>query len=127
MRLSTSSSGKVQEDADSKKLDSKARSIKELSDKALKKKLEEMYPKVFNGPGKLTEEHQIHIKENTTPVIHPPRKIPVGLRDRLKKELDTREKNGAIKRIKESTDWVNSLVLVENQMDLYEYVLIPEI
>ena len=86
-----------------------------------------MYPKIFNGPGKLTEEHHIHIKENTTPVIHPPRKIPVALRDRLKKELDTREKNGAIKRIKVPTDWVNSLVLVENQMDLYEYVLIPEI
>ena len=39
-----SSSGKVQEDADSKKLGAKTRSIKGLSDKALKKKIEEMYP-----------------------------------------------------------------------------------
>ena len=87
-----SSSRKVREDADSKKLEAKTRSIKGLSDKALKEKIEEMYPKIFNGPGKLTEEHHIHTKENATPVIHPPRKIPVALRDRLKKELDTRER-----------------------------------
>ena len=108
-----SSSRKVREDADSKKLEAKTRSMKGLSDKALKKKIEEMYPKIFNGSGKLTEEHHIHIKENAIPVIHPPRKIPVALQDRLKKELDTREENGVIKRIEEPTDWINSLVLVE--------------
>ena len=37
-----SSSGKVQEDADSKKLEAKTRSIKGLNDKALKKKVEEI-------------------------------------------------------------------------------------
>ena len=108
-----SSSGKVQEYADSKKLEAKTRSIKGLSDKALQKKIEEMYPEIFNELGKLTEEHLIHIKENATPVIYPTRKIPVALEDRLKKELDTIERNGVIKRIEEPTDWVNSLVLVE--------------
>ena len=39
-----SSSEKVQKDADSKKLEAKTRSIKGLSDKALKSKIEEMYP-----------------------------------------------------------------------------------
>ena len=43
-----SSSRKVREDADSKKLEAKARSIKGLSNKALKEKIEEMYPKIFN-------------------------------------------------------------------------------
>ena len=70
-----------------------------------------MYPDIFNELGKITEEHHIHIKENATPVIHPPWKIPVALPDRLKKELDTMEWNGVIKRIKEPTDWVNLLVL----------------
>ena len=84
-----SSSEKVQKDADSKNLEAKTGSIKGLSDKALKNKIEEMYPEIFNGLGTLTEEHHIHIKANATPVIHPPRKIPVVLRDRLKKELDT--------------------------------------
>ena len=78
MRLSNGSSGKVQENANSKKLEAKTRSIKGLSSKALTKKIEEMYPKIFNRLGKLTEEHHIHIKENATPVIHPPRKIPVA-------------------------------------------------
>ena len=62
-----------------------------LSNKALKKKIEEMYPDIFNELGKITEEHHIHIKENATPVIHPPRKIQVALPGRLKKELDTME------------------------------------
>ena len=108
-----SSSGKAQEDADSKKLETKTRSIKGHSDKALKKKIEEMYPETFNGLGKLTEEHHIHIKENATPVIHFPRKMPVALQDRLKKESGTMERNGVIKRIVEATDLVNSWVLVE--------------
>ena len=82
-----SSSGKIQKDADSKKLEANARSIKGLSDKALKNKIEEMYPEIFNGLGKLTEEHHIHIKENATPVIDPSGKIPVALRDRLKKRI----------------------------------------
>ena len=73
-----SSSRKVREDADSKKLEAKTRSIKGLSDKALKKKIEEMYPEIFNGLGKFTEEHHIYIKENATPVIHPRRQIPVA-------------------------------------------------
>ena len=114
-----SSSEKVQKDADSKKLEAKTRSIKGLSDKALKKKIEEMYPEIFNGLGKLTEEHHIHIKENATPVIHPPRKIPVALQDRLKKELDTMEKNSVIKRIEVPTDWLIHWCLWKNQMDLY--------
>ena len=72
-----------------------------------------MYPEIFNGLGKLTEEYHLHTNENATPVIHPPRKIPVALRDRLKKELDTMERNGVIKRIEESADMVKSLILVE--------------
>ena len=72
-----------------------------------------MYPEIFNGLGKLTEEHHIHIKENVTPVIHPPGKISVDLLDRLKKDLHTMERHGVIKRIEEIADWVNSLVLVE--------------
>ena len=38
-----------------------------------------MYSEIFNGLGKTTEEHHIHIKEHATRVIHPPRKIPVAL------------------------------------------------
>ena len=45
------------------------RPIKGLGDKTLKKKIEEIYPEIFNGLGKLTEEHDIHIKENAISVI----------------------------------------------------------
>ena len=52
-----------------------------------------MYPEIFNGLGKLTEEHHIHIKENVTPVIHPPGKISVALLDRLKKDYGKKRCN----------------------------------
>ena len=81
---------------------------KEVGKKKTKAEVQNEVKKIRN-----IEEHRIQIKENATPVIHPPRKIPAALRDRLKKELDTMEKNSVIKRIEEPTEWVNSLVLVE--------------
>ena len=81
---------------------------KEVGKKKTKAEVQNEVKKIRN-----IEEHRIQIKENATTVIHPPRKIPAALRDRLKKELDTMEKNSVIKRIEEPTDWVNSLVLVE--------------
>ena len=34
-----------------------------------------MNSEIFNGLGKLTEEHHMHINKNATPVIHPSRKM----------------------------------------------------
>ena len=47
------------------------------------------------------------------PVAHPPRKVPVALRERLREELKDMEKNGVIIRETKPTDWVNSIVIVD--------------
>ena len=43
------------------------------------------YADVFEGIGCLDESYHI---ETVKPVIHPPRRVPVSLKDPLKKELD---------------------------------------
>lgn len=47
------------------------------------------------------------------PIVHPPRKIPIALREKLKTELRRMEKMKVIKRIEEPTQWVNPFVIVE--------------
>ena len=46
------------------------------------------------------------------PVIHPPRKVPVALRDRLKDELDELVGEEILTTVTEPTKWVSSLVLL---------------
>ena len=43
------------------------------------------YSDVFNGIGCLPGKHKIHIDSSVTPVIHPTRRIPVSMRDKVKK------------------------------------------
>lgn len=44
--------------------------------------------------------------------VHPPRKVSVALRDRLKEELDKLVREKVINPVTEPTNWVSSLVLV---------------
>lgn len=47
-----------------------------------------------------------------TPIIHSPRKVPIGLKDDIKSDLDYMEARGMISRVKEGgpTAWMNSPV-----------------
>ena len=45
------------------------------------------YKDVFEGLGSFPGLHKIQLKPEVNPVIHPPRKVPIALRDRLEKEL----------------------------------------
>ena len=46
------------------------------------------YKDVFEGLGSFPGMHKIQLKTDIEPVIHPPRKIPIALRDKLEKELN---------------------------------------
>ena len=72
-----------------------------------------LYPEVFNGVGKLEPAYNIKLTDKVIPVVHPPRKVPASLREKLKNELDDMEKNEIIAKVDEPTEWVNSLVIVE--------------
>ena len=70
------------------------------------------YLNVFKGIGCLPGKHTIHIDSSVTPVIHPPRRIPVSMRDKVKNELSPMVKERIIKQVKKPTSWVNSMVVV---------------
>ncbi|PIK40121.1 hypothetical protein BSL78_23022 [Apostichopus japonicus] len=47
---------------------------------------------VMQGIGCIKQEHHIELNEDGHPCVHPPRKIPLAMRKKLKAELDTMEK-----------------------------------
>ena len=66
----------------------------------------------FRELGCLPEVHHINLKPDVTPIVHPPWRIPYALRDKLRDQLQPMEKLGIMGKVSESTDWVNSLVIV---------------
>ncbi|XP_053305893.1 uncharacterized protein K02A2.6-like [Spea bombifrons] len=70
------------------------------------------YKDVFSGLGKLPIKYKIALKTGATPVIHAPRKVPVALQDKLKKELQRLIKMDVLEQVHEPTEWVHSLVIV---------------
>ena len=71
------------------------------------------YKDVFRELECLKADHRINIDPNATPVIHPPRKIPISLMEKLKAELERMCKLDVIEKFDEPTDWVSSMVIVE--------------
>ena len=71
------------------------------------------YSDVFNGLGCVKGiTHHITLDENAKSVVHPPRRVPVTLRSKVKQELDRMETLGEVERVHEPSDWVNSMVTV---------------
>lgn len=72
------------------------------------------YDDVFDGLGKVKgHQYKINIDFTIPPVVHPPRRVPHALRDKLKNELDRMEGMGVIEKVNYATDWVNSIVVVD--------------
>ena len=88
-------------------------SVEKPSTALTKEVVIEEYSTVFKGFGNLDGEVSIQLKENAVPKIHPPRRVPYALKDKVKEELDKMEKLGVIEKVTEPTDWVNSLVIAE--------------
>lgn len=82
------------------------------------------YSDVFQGVGTIKGvAYKIDIDDNVSPVVHPPRQIPVAKRPKVKEELDRLEKLHIIEKV--SSDWVNSLVVVYKG-DKVRIVLLPK-
>lgn len=74
---------------------------------------------VFVGIGCLKGEYSIVLKDNFSPKIHAPRKVPFALQPKLKSKLNNLEKLGIVEKVNHPTDWVNSLTIVhKNDGDL---------
>ena len=53
------------------------------------------------------------MKEDSTPTVHPPRRLPHAIKDELKKELNKMEENNIVEKVTSPTHWVNSLVVIQ--------------
>jgi len=69
------------------------------------RKIYEQYSDLF--------QHTIKVDSSVSPVVHPPRKVPVSLKEKIKEELDRVEKAEVVVKQKEHTDWVKGMVAVE--------------
>lgn len=83
------------------------------SDKITKQTVLREFKDLFTGIGSMPGKCRIHLKPDAIPVIHPPRKTPIALHDKVKQELERMESIGVICKVTEPTEWVNSMVVVE--------------
>ena len=71
------------------------------------------YQDVFQGLGRLKDSYSIEIDESVRPVVHAPRRVPVPVREKVRKKLDELECDGVLTPVTEATDWVSSMVIVQ--------------
>ena len=67
---------------------------------------------VDNGIGRLEGDYHLVVDKSIPPVVHPPRKVPIGMKAQLKGEFDRLEKLNIITQVIESTPWVSSCLMV---------------
>lgn len=80
---------------------------------------------VFSGTGKCEYFCHIELKDNVTPVVKPPRRIPFAIKDRLKSKLEQLEKDQIISRVDQPKNWVSNLVVIEKSDESLRLCLDP--
>lgn len=93
--------------------------------KELKEEILQKYTKVFTGLEHLEKPYHIEVDPTVTPVVNPARTILAALHVRVKEELDDIEKRGVVHMVKEPTDWVNSIAIVEKPNGSLRFCLDP--
>ncbi|XP_054709030.1 uncharacterized protein K02A2.6-like [Uloborus diversus] len=72
------------------------------------------YNNIFSeGIGDLPGIVHLQTDPNISPSTMPVHRVPIALRDKLKKELDQLEEKGIIRKITEPTSWTSNIVCVE--------------
>ncbi|XDV25073.1 hypothetical protein PO909_029054 [Leuciscus waleckii] len=76
-------------------------------------RVKEQFPALFKGLGKMEGEYKIELKADGKPFsISTPRRIPLPLMSKVKKELTRMEEMGVISRVEQPTDWCAGMVTV---------------
>ena len=80
--------------------------------------LKEMYPECFTNVTNCFPNYEYHIEldHNAKPVVHAPRRIPLELKEKVKKKIMEMESENILAKVDSPTDWVNSMV-VETKSD----------
>ena len=80
-----------------------------------KSSMGESYADVFSGEGKMEGTLHLEVDETVSPVILPPRRVPVAMKQPLKDELTRLQEMGVIAEVDTPTDWVSSMVIVKKK------------
>jgi len=67
---------------------------------------------VFEGLGKLDGQYHIVTDQSIRPVVHPPRRLPVAMTERVQRKLEEMAAANTIEQVDQPTDWVSSMLVV---------------
>uniref|UniRef100_A0A8C6M7K5 Gypsy retrotransposon integrase-like protein 1 n=1 Tax=Nothobranchius furzeri TaxID=105023 RepID=A0A8C6M7K5_NOTFU len=71
------------------------------------------FPKLFSGLGRMEGEYKIELKADAKPfALSTPRRVPLPLLPKVKRELARMEELGVISRVEQPTDWCAGMVPV---------------
>jgi hypothetical protein len=74
------------------------------------------YPDLFDDKlGTLPVVYHMKLNPAVSPVVHPPRRVPVAMKDRVNAELDRMVDIGVIKPVEEPTAWVSAMVAAKKK------------
>ena len=72
-----------------------------------------VFPELFEGLGTMPDVYRVVMKEDVTPFrICTPRTVPIGLRDKARKELQNMVELEVIEPVEEPTEWCSGLTIV---------------
>lgn len=71
------------------------------------------HQELFTGYGMLPGVVSLEVDTSIHPSIQPPRRVPIAVREKLKRELESLERDGIIVKETRHTDWVSNLVIVQ--------------
>lgn len=74
-------------------------------------KLTSEFPDICNTSGTLPGEYQIKLKPGAKGVIHPPRRQPIALKEKIVTKLREMELEGHIRKVEKPTEWVSSMTV----------------
>ena len=77
------------------------------------------YSGIFQGLEKFPgEPYKLRLKPDSTPAKHRPRKVPLHLQDAFHEEVKRLVKIDVLEPVNEPTEWVNSFVVMEKQVNV---------
>lgn len=79
----------------------------------MKQKFIQQNKEIFTGVGKFDKPYHIELAKNAVPVVKPPRRVPLKVKEKLKDALDLLVQKQIISKVNEARDWVHNLVIVE--------------
>ena len=92
-----------------------------------KKSLAKQFPEVFaEVVGQLGGEYQIKIDPTVSSVQHPPRRVPVSVREQFKSELERLTERDIIAPVTAPTPWVSTPVVVPKKDGKLRFCLDPK-